>query len=226
MNPEQDNLPSEPPKWSHVFRNLAFIAIAIGVAYYVTTHIGMDNLRAKVETAGYFAPLIIIVLKATTIVVVPLGGTPLYPIAGAVFGFWKGLFITLLGDALGSAIAFYISRLFGKKVLGFFMTGEQMPAVLKLVVRLGDKRTFLKARLFFTGFPELFAYAAGLVNINFWFFLVVHVGIHAIPASLLVVFGNLLVSGSFVTVVLVGFVSGLLAFGGIWWFHNDLTKGN
>ena len=214
------------PSWRDVIKNIAFIALAIGTAYWITVSVGIDNVRETISAAGIYGPLIIILLKATTIVVVPLGGTPLYPIAGAIFGFWQGLGITLLGDALGSAIAFFISRFFGRKVLHFFMTNQQMPMLENLVVRLSDKGTFLKARLFFTGFPELFAYAAGLVNVNFWFFLVVHVGIHAIPASLLVVFGNILVSGNIVAMIFVGLVSSILAFGGLWWFHSDLTKGN
>src|SRR3989338_5616419 len=214
------------PSWRYVIKNIAFIALAIWTAYWITVSVGIDNVRETISAAGIYGPLIIILLKATTIVVVPLGGTPLYPIAGAIFGFWQGLGITLLGDALGSAIAFFISRFFGRKVLHFFMTNQQMPMLENLVVRLSDKGTFLKARLFFTGFPELFAYAAGLVNVNFWFFLVVHVGIHAIPASLLVVFGNILVSGNIVAMIFVGLVSSILAFGGLWWFHSDLTKGN
>ena len=214
------------PSWRDVIKNIAFIALAIGTAYWITVSVGIDNVRETISAAGIYGPLIIILLKATTIVVVPLGGTPLYPIAGAIFGFWQGLGITLLGDALCSAIAFFISRFFGRKVLHFFMTNQQMPMLENLVVRLSDKGTFLKARLFFTGFPELFAYAAGLVNVNFWFFLVVHVGIHAIPASLLVVFGNILVSGNIVAMIFVGLVSSILAFGGLWWFHSDLTKGN
>ncbi|HEY4479370.1 MAG TPA: VTT domain-containing protein [Candidatus Paceibacterota bacterium] len=217
---------AEPPTWKDLIKNLIFIAVAVGVAYFVTVRIGIDDIRASVESAGIFAPLIIVFLKATTIVVVPLGGTPLYPIAGALYGFWPALGITLMGDAIGSAIAFYLSRFFGKKILHFFMARNHMSMVEKLVEKASDTKVFLKARIFFTGFPELFAYAAGLTKIRMPVFLVIHVGIHAIPASLLVVFGNLLVAGNMKTILLVGLVSTLLAFGGIVWFHLNLTKGN
>ena len=212
--------------WRDVAKNLIFIAIAIGVAYFVTVSIGLDNLRLKVEAAGIFAPLIIILLKATTIVVVPLGGTPIYPIAGALWGFWQGLGITLIGDALGATIAFYLSRFFGQNILRFFMSREQMPVVKRLVEKGSEPRTFIKARLFFAGFPELFAYAAGLTKISYPIFIFAHMSVHSIGAALLVLFGELLVSGNLTVIVLVGLVFSALALGGVWWFHADLTKSN
>lgn len=217
---------TKPPSWRDVLKNLAFIAIAIGVAYYVTAKVGIDNARAAVDSAGIFAPLLIIFLKATTIVVVPLGGTPLYPIAGALYGFWQALGITLIGDAIGATIAFYLSRRFGRTILRFLMSRQHLPMVEKLVERSGEVKTFLKARLFFAGFPELFAYAAGLTKINFPLFIVAYIGVHAIPAGLLVVFGDLLVSGNLKAVISVGIVSTLLASAGVWWFHSDLSKSN
>ena len=216
--------PLAEPKWSDILKNLVYIAVVIGIAYFVTVRIGFDNIRVTVATAGIYAPLIIIVLKATTIVVVPLGGMPLYPIAGALFGFWKALGMTLIGDALGSAIAFYISRFFGRSVLRFFMSRQHLPIVERLIERCSDYKTFFKARLFFTGFPELFAYAAGFTKVPFWFFLPVHIGIHAIGAGLLVAFGDVIVSGNKLAIISVGLVTSLLAFAGVWWFHSDLKK--
>lgn len=214
------------PTWGDVAKNFAFIALAIGVAYFVTVRVGIEHVREAVASAGVWGPFIIILLKATTIVVVPLGGTPLYPIAGALWGFWQGLGITLIGDALGSGIAFYLSRYFGRSILRFFMSRQHVPIVEKLITECSETKTFLKARLFFTGFPELFAYAAGFTRVSFPLFLIVHVGIHAIPASLLVVFGDVLVSGNKVALVSAGLVSSLLALGGVWWFHRSFTSGS
>lgn len=226
--PPKDALKFETPEptWSDVGKNLLYIAVVLGIAYVVAVKIGFESIRDTVESAGIYAPLIIIALKATTIVIVPLGGTPLYPIAGALFGFWPALFITLIGDALGSTIAFYVSRIFGRSVLHFFMSRQQMPIVEKLIERLGDAKQFLRARIFFTGFPELFAYAAGFTKISFLFFLPVHVGIHAISAALLVLFGDFIVSGNTGAVIIAGLVTTVLASTGVWYFHADLKRGS
>ncbi len=227
MPPEQTENPlaeMKPPSAKNVIKNLLFIGITIGVAYFVTVTIGIENVRQSVEKAGWYAPFIIILLKATTIVVVPLGGTPLYPIAGALYGFWKAIFITLIGDALGATIAFYISRFFGISVLHFFMSGDYLPMIQKIMERGAEPKRFWKARFFFAGFPELFAYAAGLTRVSYPLFIFAYISVHAIGASLLVVFGDLLVSGNIKAVIIAGTVSTLLAFAGIWWFKVDLQK--
>ncbi|OHA26126.1 MAG: hypothetical protein A3C06_03865 [Candidatus Taylorbacteria bacterium RIFCSPHIGHO2_02_FULL_46_13] len=224
MSEEINFLGGQKPSWRDAAKNLLFIAIAIGVAYWVTVEVGIDDVRASVAHAGVYAPLIIILLKATTLVVVPLGGTPLYPIAGALFGFWQGLGITLIGDILGSSIAFYLSRYFGRSILRFFMSSGQVPMVERLMEKMGERKTFIKAKLFFAGFPEIFAYAAGLTAVSFPFFLLVHIGVHAVGAALLVLFGEALVSGNTLAFIGVGIVSALLAFSGIWWFHADLKR--
>jgi len=212
------------PSWKDVVKSLIFIAIAVGAAYFVTVYIGIDNVRESVSAAGIFGPLIIIVLKATTIVVVPLGGTPVYAVAGALFGFWKGLGITLIGDALGSSIAFYLSRFFGRTIVSFLVPKQYWQMVERLVVKLGEPKSYFKARIFFSGFMELFAYASGLTKVRYPVFLSVHIGVHSIVAALLVVFGDLLVSGSKLVLVIAGIASALLASAGIWWFHADLKR--
>jgi uncharacterized membrane protein YdjX (TVP38/TMEM64 family) len=215
---------AKEPSWADVLKSLAFIVITIGVAYFVTVRVGIENIRETVELSGIYAPLLIILLKATTLIVVPLGGTPLYPIAGAIFGFWQGLGITLIGDLIGSTVCFYLSRYFGISILNFFMSAEHSAMVRKIIDKASDKITFLKARVFFTGFPELFAYAAGFTKIPFWFFLPVHVGIHAVPAGIWTAFGDLLVSGNKLMAIGAGLVTSILAMGGIWWFQSDLRR--
>lgn len=210
--------------WRDVAKSLVFIAIAIGVAYWVTVKVGIDDVRETVAHAGIYAPLVVILLKATTLVVVPLGGAPLYPIAGALWGFWQGLFITFIGDVIGSAIAFYLSRLWGSAIVNFFVPRDQKIFVERMRTRMGDKKTFIKAKLFFIGFPELFAYAAGLTTVRFPFFVFVHNGIHLFGAALLVLFGGALVSGNKFSVFTVGIIASVLALVGVWKFHVDLKQ--
>ena len=209
-----------------LLKNILIIIVTLGIAYFVTVTIGLEGLREKVEGAGIYAPFLLIILKATTIVVAPLGGTIIYPIAGALFGFWKGLALTLLGDAIGSSIAFWLSRKFGRSILHYFTGSGQMPIIEKVVERLSDRKQFVKARIFFAGFMDLFAYAAGLTKINFWFFLSVHMAVHAVLVALYILFGDLLISGKFMMVFFVGIGSTLLAALGAWMFHLDLLKSN
>lgn len=103
--------------WRDALVNMLWLGLTIGAIYLFARFLGVDELRERIAAAGIWGPLIVILLKASTLVIAPLGGSPLYPIAGAAFGFWRGFIYTFLGDLLGTTIAFYISRVFGRKIV-------------------------------------------------------------------------------------------------------------
>jgi uncharacterized membrane protein YdjX (TVP38/TMEM64 family) len=212
------------PRFRDFLKSLIFIAVAVGVAYYITVKVGIDDLRAAIHSAGIYSPLIVILLKATTIVVVPLGGAPIYAAAGAIWGFWPGLGLTIIGDILGSTVAFYLSRFFGRTIVNFMVPKEYLPVIDKLVTKLSRPKSYLQARIFFSGFMELFAYASGLTRVAYPVFIFIHIGVHVFTAALLVVFGDFLVSGSKLVLILTGLIASSLAAAGVWWFRSDLTK--
>lgn len=202
------------PSVREAVTSLFFLALAIGAAYFVTVTVGIESLRDTVAAAGWYAVALVLTLKATTIVVAPLGGTIIYPVAGAAYGFWPGLGLTLLGDAVGSTIAFFLSRLFGRSILNFFTSASQVPTIDAVLTQLGDKREFAKARVYFAGFMDLFAYAAGLTRIPYWYFIVVHMAVHAPVAALYVLFGDLLVAGAwYITVPVAVGIAAIALFG-------------
>src|SRR3989344_4048792 len=101
---------------SEILRNVFILILAVAAIYGFSIFLGIENIRDRVEDAGIFGPLFLIVLKALTLIIAPLSGTPLYPISGALFGFTKGFIYMTIGDILGTSVSFYISRIFGRKV--------------------------------------------------------------------------------------------------------------
>ncbi|MBU6310329.1 VTT domain-containing protein [Patescibacteria group bacterium] len=202
---------SQKPSLREALTSLALLGAALGLAYAVSTYIGIDALRAAVASAGWYAVVLVVILKATTIVVAPLGGTIIYPIAGAAYGFFPGLGLTLLGDALGSTIAFFLSRRFGRSILRFFTSASQAPTIDAVLIELSDKRRFARARVYFAGFMDLFAYAAGLTRIPYLYFIAVHSAVHAPIAALYVLFGEVIVSGAWWLTLPLGIGMSLLA---------------
>lgn len=145
------------------------------------------ELESQVASFGIFAPLLVIILKMTTLVVAPLGGTPLYVLAGALFGSTKGFIISLLGDILGSSVCFLLSRRYGQKILNFFAGSQNVEKILKTVSIIGNTKSFIKARVGFISMPELLSYASGLSKINFWTFSFIN-ALFYIPVDFVLVF--------------------------------------
>lgn len=164
-----------------IYNILALFALLGALALFFRVF-DLGDVRARIEEAGIWGPLILIAAKASTIVIAPLSGSPLYPVAGALFGFWKGFFFLVLGDMLGGTIAFVLSRLFGRRIVDRFLSGQQN-LVTKALEMMGSPRGFLLARLGFVTFPEVPAYAAGLSTIRYLPFIGIFTLVGMLPTA-------------------------------------------
>jgi uncharacterized membrane protein YdjX (TVP38/TMEM64 family) len=165
------------------------ILIALGFLFWV---FDIKEVQAFVERGGAWGPVVFILAKATTIVVAPISGSAIYPMAGAVFGFWHGFIYLFIGDALGSTIAFWISRRYGIHVARRFMGSGDGNYLTHILEHLNTWRGLFEARIFFSALPEAVAYAAGLSRLPFMKFFVVQMGLAIPTIALMTYFGSLL----------------------------------
>jgi len=135
-------------------------------AYFLSTQVFEgDKLSILVEQAGIFAPLVLILAKSSTLIIAPLGGTLIYVVATTLFGFQKALLYTILGDLLGSAVSFWIARIWGKTLVEKFAGKKSLAVIHKLIKKIEDKRWLLAARMI--GLQDFVNYAAGFMKISF-----------------------------------------------------------
>lgn len=73
-----------------------------------------DALLSYVRSAGVWAPLLIIGLIVLEVVIAPLPGTFIMVAAGALFGTWLGALYAYVGNVIGSSLAFFLARRFGR----------------------------------------------------------------------------------------------------------------
>lgn len=197
------------------------IAVTIVLLVAVFFVFDLAHIRAIIEASGIWGPLIFIVAKALTIVVAPISGSAIYPMGGALFGFWPGVTYLLLGDALGSTVAFFIARYLGSGAVAR-MVGKEGGYVAIILEHLNSWKGLIEARIFFAALPEAVAYAAGLSQLPFYKFFIVQMLGAVVPVMILVRFGSLidmvdnpLILGGFLgmgTIV-------MLAGGGLFLYH-------
>ncbi|MBP8292932.1 MAG: TVP38/TMEM64 family protein [Caldilineaceae bacterium] len=75
------------------------------------------DLRGWLLSLGPLAPLVYVLFYAAQILVAPLPGSMMALVAGYVFGFRWGLFLSLVGLALGASLAIWIARTVGRPLL-------------------------------------------------------------------------------------------------------------
>ncbi len=196
-----------------VLINIAILALVVLGLFLTVRAIGDDQLRAYIESAGVWAPVIVVIAKATTIIVAPLGGAFIYPLAGALFGFSKALPFLILGDLIGSTVSFWISRLWGRAIVERFFGNTAL--VNQLLSSLSSTHGFFVARVTLIMALDLLSYVAGLTRLPFLPFIIIHTAVGLIPTVILTLFGSSLIeSGGIGTLSVVFFGIGILgAFG-------------
>lgn len=207
----------------HALISLGSVLVVLAAMYALIQYFGLNDVQGAVARAGVWAPLVLIVAKASTIVIAPLSGSPLYPLAGALFGFWKGFFIVLTGDALGSIISFYISRFFGRTIAEK-MLGSEQGYISKALAMMGTVKGFFMVRLCFISAPEIAAYGAGLTRLHVVPFIGINTLLGAIPVLLLTKMGTYIAAGSWWSVPLTFGVNFVVALVGVVLFNYFLNK--
>lgn len=209
-----------------VERMIEIIWFLVGVSLLLSAIwlIRSGELEPLLARVGVWAPILLVFLKASTLVVAPLGGSPFYLVSGAVFGPVNGFLLVLLGDAIGSSICFLISRTYGGGVIKFFAGKRNYTKIGQAVELLENTKSFLKARVAFSGGPELLAYAAGLSRLKYKKFMVLHMPFF-IPIDLIFVFlgshiADATVRYAFVPTIIVFLISAI----GFWFLLKDYEK--
>ncbi len=179
--------------WKEVVQGSVGLVLTFAFIFGALWWLDQETLQRWVTTAGIWAPLVFMLAKASTVVFAPLSGGPLYPLAGALFGFNLGFVLLIVGDALGSAIAFVISRGLGRAVVAR-MVKNDIGIVARVSEVLATTKGFLVARVCLASLPEVVAYAAGLTPISFWKFFWIQNAVGVLPTALFCFGGSALVA--------------------------------
>lgn len=166
--------------------------IVLGILVFLSFgsfFIDLQSIKDVIESAGVLAPIIYILVKASTVIFAPLSGTPLYVFSVPIFGFWWGVLYSLIGDLIGALVTFYISKRFGRPVVSYFAGKKNMPYIEDALELMATPKGFLTMRLAAVSMPEIASYAAGLTKINFWFFIIVHMLVDVVPVLILTSLG-------------------------------------
>ncbi len=191
---------------------LVLVIVSLVSAGVLAVWGGPERMRAWVVGAGWWAPVVFVVLKMATNVFAPLSGSPLVLAAGALFGVWEGLALVTIGDVLGECTNFWIARVVGRPGIRRLLGRTALKRVDEAVENVGGWRALVFAAVFLSAVYDFVSYAAGLSKLPFWqFFWITLVG--GVPSAFLfVVLGRSLTAGASSALLAGGLVVG----GGVW----------
>lgn len=168
---------------------ISFITVTLVMLFAIET-IGVERIQAFVQSAGPFAPLAYIALKAATYVFAPLSAGPIQFSSGLLFGLGLGTLYSLIGEVIGGAISFWIGRKLGRPFVIRFVGQEGIARVDQFTTQLGGWRALAYTRLALFALYDFISYAAGLTTtITFPQYLLVSASLGVIPTFLFVAVG-------------------------------------
>lgn len=143
--------------------------LGIATLFLISAFIVQVNEQYFIDligTKGIVGIVIYVLLAITTTVIAPLSSVPLMPIASSVWGTLVTAIASIIGWWIGSLIAFYISRTYGRVVVERFVAAEK---ILALEKRVPVKNIFWSIVILRMAVPvDVLGYVLGLFSDIQW----------------------------------------------------------
>ncbi|MFT4261477.1 MAG: TVP38/TMEM64 family protein [Candidatus Woesearchaeota archaeon] len=149
----------------------SFYSYFSGGLIYLLFQGELSEVVQQINEFGRFATIIFILIIALEVVVAPIPSILLYTAGGIIFGSVYGSIIILIGNILGSAIAYYLSKTLLREYFEKKIPEKQLTRFNKYVEKYGVYAIFLLRVNPLTS-SDVFSYIAGLTKLRFWPFII------------------------------------------------------
>lgn len=128
--------------------------------------------RNGVAQFGFYAPLVFILVQIIQVIVAPIPGQITALVSGYLFGIWKGTLYSMAGIAIGSLVAFQLSRMYGRPYVEKVLDDHVIDEFHRFAQKRGELALFI---IFLVpGLPDdAICFLAGLTDIDIRKFLAI-----------------------------------------------------
>ena len=192
---------------------VVFLGLYVGARRYAPFVINAAELRLWIAQFRIFAPLVFVVIQALQVVVAPIPGQVVALVAGYLFGPVAGTVYSLTGVLIGSAVAFSLSKRYGRSFVEDILHEDVVARFDDFVDTVGVPGLF--AFVIIPGLPDdAICFLSGLTKWRLRTFIAV-IAVGRLPAYVLTVYaGGELASGRFIEgMALIGVVIAASALG-------------
>ncbi|MDZ7700957.1 MAG: TVP38/TMEM64 family protein [Halobacteriales archaeon] len=152
--------------------SVGFVALYLAARRYAPFFFNAVELRAWLAGFGIWAPIVFIALQALQVVVAPIPGQAMAVVAGYLFGSFWGLVYSLTGVMIGSAVAFSLTKRYGRPAVERFIEDDVLASFDGLVEQAGLLGLFVFVLI--PGLPDdVVCFVAGLTPLRLGPFLLV-----------------------------------------------------
>lgn len=176
-------------------------------------------IKAWFESWGAISAWVFLAVQFLQVVIAPVPGQFAGMLGGFVFGFWQGLGLNLLGNALGSLAAMLLTRFFGERVMRPFVP-QRIQERFDATIHRGGLENFFMLFLL-PGTPkDAICFMAGVTRLPLWKLMLANT-LGRLPGLMVLTFTGAAADADLFTVKLV-FGAGLLLALLVWLFDEEL----
>lgn len=201
-----------------VVASVTLVAVAILMQRHLGFLTNAEELRAFIRQYGVFSPVVLMALQALQVVFAPIPGQVLAVVAGYLFGAWWGTVYNMVGITIGSGVAFWLSRRFGRAYVESIVHEDALERFDAIDTDTAGLTLFILFLI--PGLPDdMLCFAGGLTEIPLWQLVGIAV-VGRAPAFFLVnVVGDFLGAGRFVAAIVLTAL--LLAISAVGYLSHD-----
>jgi len=143
---------------------IPIVLLILGYIFPLSFFSSQEQIRAFIEGFGVWAPLMLILIQILQVVLTPMSHYVVGIVGGFLFGVWKGFLYNFIGRVIGTAIAFYLGRKFGRRIIQHVVK----PETLQKYDKLFDKGKLILFLMYFLPlFPDdELSYLAGFSSMR------------------------------------------------------------
>lgn len=139
----------------------------------------LEKIKTLILDWGAYGYIAYVLLQLLQVIILPAPGFIFYLAGTAIYGPWIAFFVSYASVVLGSVIAFYIGRFFGKPVVYWCVGKETTDRYIDLIGNKGNVLFVLMQLLPF--FPDdILCMVAGLTKMSFKFFIIVMLAVRPV----------------------------------------------
>ena len=143
---------------------IPIILLILGYIYPSSFFSNQERIRDFVESYGIFAPIVFVIIQILQVVLTPISHYVVGLAGGFIFGTWYGFILNYIGRVIGTLIAFYLGRNFGRRIIKHLVKQENVAKYDKLFEK---GRLILFLMYFLPIFPDdEISYLAGFSSMK------------------------------------------------------------
>ena len=174
-----------------------------------------NKLKELILSFGSYSIIAFIVLQMIQVIIFFIPGEVVQVAGGYIFGPLVGGITSAIGIILGSVVAYFIAKLCGKKYINKLIENHNL-TTMKKILDAGSNNIVVFIIYFIPGIPkDILVYVAGISNITLRD-VILYSSAGRVPWIITsAMFGHGIHSGNYISMIVIGVISGVLFLVGI-----------